>query len=93
VGFDVETGDGSVLISTLQAIEKAVTASHVIRNRARLTLAPAAGSFLRRFVADNEETFIAQHADIVTTTAEIEGVRQSVRAALPIKSRVFDASP
>ena len=82
-----------MLISTLQAIEKAVAAGLVIRDRARPTLAPAARSFLRRVVAENEETFIAQHADIVTATAEIEGGGNRCVPTLPIKGRVFDASP
>jgi hypothetical protein len=79
VNADVETADGSVLISTLQTIERAVAAGLVSRNRERLTLAPAARSFLRRLVAEAEETFLGQHADIVTRTAEIDGRRQAVR--------------
>jgi hypothetical protein len=80
VNADVETADGSVLISTLLTIERAVAAGLVSRNRARL--APAARSFLRRLVAEAEETFLGQHADIVTRTAEIDGRRQAVRLNL-----------
>jgi hypothetical protein len=79
VGADVEASDGSVLISTLATIERAAAAGLVSRWRDRLSLAPAARSFLRRLVAEAEETFLGQHADIVATTAEIDGRRQAVR--------------
>ncbi|PZM17116.1 DUF6456 domain-containing protein [Rhizobium tubonense] len=79
VNADVETTDGSVLISTLRTIERAVSAGLVVRDRARLSLGSAARSFLRRVAAEAEETFLAQHADIVSGTAEIAGVRHAVR--------------
>lgn len=44
-----------------------------------LILLPAARSFLRRAAADTEEEFLAQHAEIVSTTAEVDGARQKVR--------------
>lgn len=45
----------------------------------RLALLPAARSFLRRLASENEERFLAQHADVVSAVAEVDGVRQKVR--------------
>jgi len=47
--------------------------------RRGLTLLPAARSFLRRAAAEAEEAFLAQHTDVVTAVAEVDGVRQAVR--------------
>ena len=47
--------------------------------RQTLILLPAARSFLRRAASEAEERFLAQHADIVATVAEVDGVRQAVR--------------
>ena len=44
-----------------------------------LMLLPPARSFLRRAAADTEEEFLGQHADIVSTSAEVDGARQKVR--------------
>lgn len=44
-----------------------------------LLLLPAARSFLRRAAADIEEEFLAQHADVVPSVAEVDGVKQAVR--------------
>lgn len=48
----------------------------------RIAASAAASSFLRRALVTGEEVFVEQHGEIVVTSAEIDGTRQSVRRNL-----------
>lgn len=44
-----------------------------------VTLLPAARGFMRRAAAEAEEAFLSQHADLVDTLVEVDGIKQAAR--------------
>ncbi len=94
-GVVLENADGRRQFSAAALVERAIASGLVTpqaaslsgaagasdggETRKTLVLLPPARSFLRRAAAETEEVFLAQHADVVASTAEVDGARQPVR--------------
>lgn len=78
----VENADHRMLATSTKLVAQALARGLAARDGARLTLQPATRSFLRRAAAEAEEVFLSQHADIVDTVTEVDGIRQPARLDL-----------
>ncbi len=83
VHAEIENADAAVQIIKLGVIAEAAARGLIHRDAHgegdRIALEAAGRAYLKRAAARAEETFLAQHADLVDTTVEVDDRRHAVR--------------
>jgi len=79
VQAEIETADGTVQLVRLAVATDAAARGLLRREGGRVALTEEGRAHLRRAAASADESYLAQHADLVAATVEVGDTRQRVR--------------